>query len=270
MNGTVFDHLSAAHSLLIQLLLRSNTTIPKDLDDFIIDYYTYTATVSMISIDARVSSQRLLDSDMEQRAHRLINCQYVGNLSGCWLELLLVIPRIFDLGRRWMIQDDQPGAPTTDNIVVFGSLQAEIMRWTPYTFVSQETRLAGLIFQQAMLLYLVTSLGMFSDSAAGAGSALMNCAIAEAMALLRRVSATSRINSGLCWPIAVVGSCLSDPGLQEELRQRLTTMGNAFGLGNMHRTLLLLEHMWQLPLHDAGPWNICRAMQQKQIWISFA
>lgn len=270
MNGTVFDHLSAAHSLLIQLLLRSNTTIPQDLDDFIIDYYTYTATVSMISIDARVSSQRLLDTDMEQRANRLISRQYVGNLSGCWLELLLVIPRIFDLGRRLMMRDDQPGTPAADDIVMFGSLQAEIMRWTPYRFASEETQLAGLIFQQAMLLYLVTSLGMFSEDATSAGSALMNCAIAEAMTLLRRVSATSRINSGLCWPIAVVGSCLSDAGLQEELRQRLTTMGNTFGLGNMHRTLILLEHMWELPLHEAGPWNICRAMQQKQIWISFA
>ncbi len=270
MNGTVFDHLSAAKSLLIQLLFRSNTTIPKDLDDFIIDYYTYTATVSMISIDARVSSQRLLDSDMEQRARHLIGCQYVGNLSGCWLELLLMIPRIFDLGQRWMMQDDPPGVPTADDIVVFGSLQAEIMRWTPYSFVSQETYLSGLIFQQAMLLYLLTALGMFSDNTDSAGSALMNCAIVEAMDLLRRVPPTSRINSGLCWPIAVVGSCLSDPELQDELRQRLTAMRNTFGLGNMHRTLLLLEHMWQLRLHEAGPWNICRAMQQKQIWISFA
>ena len=270
MNGIVFNHLSAANSLLLQLLLQSNSAVPKDLDGFIIEYYTYTATVSMISIDARAGSQRLLDSDMEQRAAQLVASKYVGNLSGCWLELLLIIPRIFDLGRRWMVQDDQPGIATADDIVVFGSLQAEIVRWTPYAFVAPEVHLGGLIFQQAILLYLVTALGMFSEGTTSAGHKLIDSAIVEAVSLLRQISATSRINSGLCWPIAVVGSCLSNPEQQDELRQRLTTMGSTFGLGNMHRTLLLLEHMWQLPLHDAGPWNICRAMQQKQIWISFA
>lgn len=270
MNGTVFNHLSAANSLLVQLLVQSNAAIPKDLECFVIEYYTYTATVSMISIDARAGSQRLLDSEMERRASQLVASKYVGSLSGCWLELLLMIPRIFDLGQRWMVQDDQPCIPTADDIVVFGSLQAEIVRWTPYDSVPPEVHLAGLIFRQATLLYLVTALGMFSEGTDSAGQRLIDSVIVEATTLLRQIPATSRINSGLCWPIAVVGSCLTNPEQQDELRQRLTTMGNTFGLGNMHRTLLLLEHMWQLPLHDAGPWNICRVMQQTQIWISFA
>lgn len=270
MNGIVFNHLSAAHSLLLQLLQSNAAAVPKDLHGFIIEYYTYTATVSMISIDARAGYQRLLDSDMEQRVGQLIASKYVGSLSGCWLELLLMIPRIFDLGRRWMVQDEQPAIPTADDIVVFGSLQAEIVRWTPYDFVSPDVHLAGLVFQQAMLLYLITALGMFADDLNSAGHGLVDSAIGEAVSLLRQISATSCINSGLCWPIAVVGSCIANTEQQDELRQRLTTMGNTFGLGNMHRTQLLLEYMWQLPLHEAGPWNISRAMQQTQIWISFA
>ncbi|KAE8155020.1 fungal-specific transcription factor domain-containing protein [Aspergillus avenaceus] len=270
MNGTIFDHLSAANSLLTRLLSLSDAAVPKDLKDFVIEYYTYTAAVSMISIDARVSHQLLLNFDLEQKARQLLEAEYVGNLCGCWLELLLLIPCIFDLGRQWMMQDGQPVMPTADDIAMFGSLQAQIMQWNPYTFVSPEVYLAGRIFQQAMLLYLYTALGSFSRTKQGMHQGLINVSIAEAMSHLNQLSATARINSGLCWPIAVVGSCLSNAEQQDQLRQRLTTMANFFGLGNMQRTLLLLEHMWQAPLDDAGPWNICRAMQQHQIWISFA
>jgi hypothetical protein len=153
---------------------------------------------------------------------------------------------------------------------MFGSVQAQIMRWSPYSSVTPEVYLAGRIFQQAMLLYLYTSLGCFSRTENGMHQGLIETAITEGMSYLSQLSATTRINSGLCWPIAIVGSCLSHPEQQDCLRQRLNVMVNTFGLGNMQRTLLLLEHMWQMPIEEAGPWNICRAMQQNQIWISFA
>ncbi|PWY66805.1 hypothetical protein BO94DRAFT_479247 [Aspergillus sclerotioniger CBS 115572] len=270
MNGTIFDHLTAANSLLIRLLAQSDAAVPKDLKDFVIEYYTYTAAVSMISIDARVSAQLFLNFDLEQKARQLLQSEYVGNLCGCWLELLLMIPCIFDLGRQWMMHDGQSAMPTADDIAMFGSLQVQIMRWMPYASATPEVFLAGRIFQQAMLLYLYTSLGGFSRTDNGMYQGLIDTAITDAMSYLSQLSATARINSGLCWPIAVVGSCLSDAEHQDTLRQRLTTMVNTFGLGNMQRTLLLLEHMWQMPLDEAGPWNICRAMQRNQIWISFA
>ncbi|KAE8349573.1 fungal-specific transcription factor domain-containing protein [Aspergillus coremiiformis] len=270
MNGTIFDHLSAANSLLTHLLSLSDAAVTKDLKDFVIEYYTYTAAVSMISIDARVSHQLLLNFDLEQKARQLLQSEYVGNLCGCWLELLLMIPCIFDLGRQWMMLDDQLTMPTADNIAMFASLQCQIVRWNPFPSVTPEVFLAGRVFQHAMLLYLYTSLGSFSRTEHGMHQGLINTAITEAMSYLNQLSATARINSGLCWPIAVVGSCLCDVEQQEQLRQRLTTMVNTFGLGNMQRTLLLLEHMWDMPLEEAGPWNICRAMQQHQIWISFA
>ncbi|RAL13719.1 Zn(II)2Cys6 transcription factor [Aspergillus homomorphus CBS 101889] len=270
MNGTIFDHLSAAHSLLIRLLAQSDAAVPKDLKDFVIEYYTYTAAVSMISIDARVSHQVLLNFDLEQKARQLLETGYVGNLCGCWLELLLLIPCIFDLGRGWMMHEGQPVVPTADEIAMYGSLQAQIMRWAPYPTVTPEVFMAGHIFRQAMLLYLYTSLSGYSRSKTGMHQMLIETAMTEAMSYLTQLSATARINSGLCWPIAVVGSCLTDSDQQENLRQRLTTMVATFGLGNMHRTKLLLEHMWQMPLEEAGPWNICRAMEQNQIWISFA
>lgn len=270
MNGTIFDHLSAANTLLIHLLSQSDSAVPKDLKDFVIEYYTYTASVSMISIDARVSPQLLLNFDLEQRARQLLQTQYVGNLCGCWMELLLLIPSIFDLGRQWMMNDGPPTISSADDIAMFSLLQAQIMQWAPYSFVIPEVNLASRIFQQAMLLYLYTSLGYFPRGENGMYQAMIDTAITEAMSYLNQLSATARINSGLCWPIAVVGSCLTNAEHQDGLRNRLNIMVNTFGLGNMQRTLLLLENMWQMPVSETGPWNICRAMQDFQIWISFA
>ncbi|KAF3401928.1 hypothetical protein F1880_009794 [Penicillium rolfsii] len=270
VTGTVFDHLSAAHSLLVKLLEQSDTAVPRELKDFVIEYYVYTATVSMISIDARLSGQLFLNFDLEQRAREVLRTQYVGNLCGCWLELLLLIPCIFDLGRQWMMDDTQPTVPTADDMAMFASIQAQVLRWSPYSFVEPEVYLAGLVFQQAMLIYLYTSLGGYTYTPDGMYKGLIQTAVTEALSYLDEISPQARINSGLCWPIAVVGSCLEKPEQQERLRTRLTAMAAHFGLGNMQRTLLLLEAMWELPAADAGPWNICRTMQARQIWISFA
>ncbi|KAJ5640063.1 uncharacterized protein N7484_007925 [Penicillium longicatenatum] len=269
MTGTIFDHLTAANSLLVKLLEQSDAAVPRELKDFVIEYYVYTASVSMISVDARLSRQLFLNFDLEQRARELLTLQYVGNLCGCWLELLLLIPVIFDLGRQWMMED-QASMPTADDMAMFASIQAQILRWAPFPFVEPEVFMAGLIFQQAMLIYLYTSLGGYKYTRDGMYRGLVQTAVTEAMSYLEQLSPSARINSGMCWPIAVVGSCLETPEQKEGLGTRLTAMSTHFGLGNMHRTHQLLEAMWDLPPSEAGPWNICRSMQQKQIWISFA
>ncbi|KAJ5949937.1 hypothetical protein N7454_001521 [Penicillium verhagenii] len=269
MTGTIFDHLTAANSLLVKLLEQSDTAVPRELKDFVIEYYVYTASVSMISVDARLSRQLFLNFDLEQRARELLTLQYVGNLCGCWLELLLLIPVIFDLGRQWMMEEEV-SAPTADDLAMFASIQAQILRWAPFPFVEPEVFMAGLIFQQAMLIYLYTSLGGYKYTRDGMYRGLIQTAVTEAMSYLNQLSPSARINSGMCWPIAVVGSCLETAEQQDCLGTRLTVMSSHFGLGNMHRTLQLLEAMWELPPSEAGPWNICRSMQQKQIWISFA
>ncbi|KAJ6153667.1 hypothetical protein N7470_006626 [Penicillium chermesinum] len=256
MTGTVFDHLSAANSLLVKLLEKSDAAVPRDLKAFVVEYYVYTASVSMISIDARLSGQIFLNFDLEQRARGLLTTNYVGNLCGCWLELLLLIPCIFDLGRQWMTGDSDNHAPTADDFALFASIQAQILRWSPLRFT--------------MLIYLYSSLGGYQFAADGIYKGLIQSAVSEAMNYLEQLLPSARINSGMCWPIAVVGSCLEDPERQETLRLRTRKMATHFGLGNMDRTLQLLEAMWRLPFPEAGPWNISRTMQQHQIWISFA
>jgi hypothetical protein len=272
VDGTIFDHLSAANSLLLRLVSQPDLVVSRDLKDFVIEYHTYTASVSLVSIDVRINPQALLNFELEQHARQLLNRKYVGNLCGCWLELLLLIPCIFDWSRPWVISGggEQPAMPTADDFAMFASLQGQILRWSPFSWVTPEVSLAGRIFQQAMLLYLYTASSCFQRLENGMYQVMVDSATAQAMSYLNQLPATVRINSGLCWPIAVVGSCLSDPLQQDRLRHRLEAMAEAFGLGNMRRTLILLEHMWQMPLGKSGPWTICQAMQEHHIWISFA
>lgn len=270
INGTIFDHLTAANSLLQRLMSKPGTVVPQELEDFVIEYYIYTASVSMIAVDARASPQLFLPFELEQHARQLLSRQYVGNLCGCWLELLLLIPSIFDWGRQWVANDSPHVEPIADDIAVFGSLQAQILRWSPYAWVIPEVSLSGRIFQQAMLLYLYTAAGSLQRLENGMYQVMVDAAASEAMSYLSQLSPSARINSGLCWPIAVVGSCLSNPQQQDQLRCRLNAMVNTFGLGNMQRTLLLLEHMWQMPPGESGPWSIPQAMQERQVRFSFA
>lgn len=282
INGVVFDHLSASISLLLEVLRQdsSMTPMPKELKDFLVEYYSYTATLSLISIDINVSSQSLLNPELEMYAHHLVRSQYAGSLCGCWLELLLVIPKVFELGRQWRLSDQAVESEEllasssanriNENLAVFASLHSRILRWSPRYTYAFDGILAGRIFQQALLLYLYTSLQTSVQVIGPNYESLIEATLDETMSLLDQLPSTVRINTSLCWPIAVVGSCLKDDTRRQILRNRLNTMLNTIGLGNMQQTLQILEYVWKRDPADIGPWIICKVMQNHQIWISFA
>ena len=230
------------------------------------------AATSMISIDPQYNSQSLLSPDIEVRARNLVARKYVGQLCGCWLELLILISQIFHLGQV-MSSPTVDGAisPSPDNIVNFAFLHSQVMAFYPDASVTPYTRLAGLVWKQAALLYLWTVLGKPHQQSEGSFQrALVESAVAEAVTLLDQFPATVRINTSLCWPLAVIGCSTSDPSVQQVLRTRLQTMLDTIGLGNMKQTLVLLEHIWEQPPDQVSPWMLCRAMRERQIWISFA
>ncbi|RDW60719.1 hypothetical protein BP6252_12102 [Coleophoma cylindrospora] len=279
VNGAVFDHLSAATFLLAECLLAHSSTTPAGLRNFLVEYYIYTATLSMISVDTRHSSQSILSPELEQLGHTLVESQYVGNLCGCWLELLLVIPQIFELGRRWRLVESNADENSNNNVrsdelaecvVIFASLQNRILLWLPYPCENPDGAVVALIFKQALLLYLYTALDGCWYGKTGRYSALIEETVSTAMQLLDTLTPTAQINTSICWPIAVVGSCLTDKICQQKIANRLQSMLSTIGLGNMRQTLKVLEHVWKKPFRDMGPWNICRVMQDHEIWISFA
>ncbi|KAF4594396.1 C6 transcription factor [Ophiocordyceps camponoti-floridani] len=333
--GSILDHLSASRALLTMLLDRPDLT--GDLVDFLVEFYMHTVASSIIATDPRGSPARgrsqpppPLSPAIEQTARALVARHYVGQLCGCWLELLLLIPQVFQLGQALLPagggiggsagvvdaealvgvgtgaeagagagagaadsvptsssssssqkqsqsqsqseqqQQQQQQQPTADDIITFGFLQSQILAFYPPPTASLHSQLAGLVFKQGALLYLWSILGTTS-SASSPNSALADLidgAVAEAASLLSQFPASARVNTSLCWPLAVVGCCTADKAVRAMLRQRLQTMIETFGLGNMRETLALLEHVWRQP--EMSPWTLHRSMREHQIWISFA
>jgi hypothetical protein len=267
IEGNIFDHIIAAKSLLVELSVEKRSSVPEDFMDFLIEYYTHMSVLSMMSVKPRLSANPLLDPTIETLAKKLIEKRYIGQLVGCWLELLLAIPHTFELGQRMRTSD----RPSPDDMVMFGLLQAQITAFEPDTRASKETRLAGLVFKQACLLYLWSILGCPQEGDAGGNhSKLMKTAIAEGIALLEQIPPTSRVNTSLCWPLTIIGCCTTEKSLQSILRTRLQSMFSIIGLGNMGETLLLIELVWKFPLDQRSPWVLCELMQEQQRWISFA
>lgn len=258
----------AARWLLLAFLAQKNT-VPKNLRDFLIEYYVYTATLSMVSIDSRVSPQCLLGDELEAHGRALVNEGYVGSLCGCWLELLLSIPTIFNIGRRFLAEDEASMPATADDFALFAKTYNEIQNWMPDASVHEDVALAGRFIQQAMIVYLYTALNSISRNESSPYHApVVQKAVSDALNYLSHIPPTARINTSLCWPIAVVGSCVEREEQQNLLRARLEVMFKAIGLGNIRKTAVLLERVWESP--DTDPWNICHVMQEHQIWTSFA
>ncbi|KAF4857676.1 Beauvericin cluster-specific repressor BEA4 [Colletotrichum siamense] len=273
INGTTYDHLIAAKSLIVPSLPLL-ISLPKSMRQFLVEYYVYTATLSMISIDARISDQYFLDNDMALLATELVAESYVGNLCGTWLNLILLIPPIFDLARRVQTRSSTPGwRPSADEFMLFAQLQSQVQAWTPNPAVSPDVALAGYVYHKAVTLYLYTALHPLSGDENGIMAVATQTALAEALSHLAQLDPTVRVNTSLCWPIAVIGSCVVDEGQRTFLRERLGHTFASIGLGNIRQTSVLLQHIWDeedaAPMRS-GPWSVCRVMNEHQIWISFA
>lgn len=270
VHGAIFDHLSSASTLLLESINKSSLTVPEELQNFWIEYYTYTATLSMIAIDARVSTQRFLDPQVEELAKQLAKTNYCGNLCGSWLELLLLIPEIFELARSLRNGPVSTATNISMTFVRFARTQRKALLWAPRSCSDALESLMGRLFQQAILIYLYTAVNVDDDFESVDHQILVDAAVDESVSIVENIPPGHSSNTSLCWPLAVVGSCVQDDYRKNILRARLRTMQSAIGLGNISQTLDVLEGIWASGTDSLGPWNICKMMQKQQVFMSFA
>lgn len=228
----------------------------------------------MIGMGSRFCDDGPVDTEIMSLGRTLTEKNYVGQLVGCWLPILLLLPQIYSLGQRMahVSQDSHPIQSPPD-IITFGHLQSQILSFTPNPSAPADTALAALVFKQAAILYLWTILGMphaNSEATDNAHRKLIDETVREALSLLGQISATSRINTSLCWPLSVIGCCVSDPEHEDFIRTRLMTMFEVMGLGSLRQQVALLDKAWSLPLHTRNPWSLGRIMKENSIWISLA
>ncbi|RSM06600.1 hypothetical protein CDV31_009029 [Fusarium ambrosium] len=267
--GTTFDYIRCAGFLVTAITSRPGT-VQDDLKDFIIEYYIYIATTSAISMSPSSTSALMMSSELESEARRLIDSGYVGQLCGCWLHLLLIIVHIRKLGEQSRDEDCNSGFLAADDFLTFALLHAQIQSFEPSSpFLSDDTVLCGYLFKEATYLYLLTCPSQ-PQRLGGPMRQTIKSSLDRAFENLRQVPASARINTSLCWPLVVIGSCVTDESLRDELRGRLQIMFLVLGFGNIRSSSLVLEYMWALPESEQGPWTLWQVMRDNDIWISVA
>jgi hypothetical protein len=219
----------------------------------------------MISIDATTGQEMILDDQLVGMAEVMAESGYIGSVCGCWLGLLLLIPSIFDLGKSRT--ESWPVLPSEEK-AQFDRINLQLTRWKPNPLATPDVALTGSVFQQAMLVYLYTAIMGTSTEPNDTNEEIIRSAISKTLLYLGQINPWAPVNTNLCWPIAVVGSCVSDPDHQQILCARLDHMMQTIGIGNMRRTRELLQYMWHHQL--TGPWGIPQAMRDSGIFISFA
>ncbi|CAG7933617.1 unnamed protein product [Penicillium olsonii] len=262
--GVIFNHITAANALLPNALFAMAPPLPEDLQKFLVGYYIYTACCSMISIDAHGSQEITLDTQLVQMAESMARCGYVGSVCGCWLDLLLMIPAVFDIGRSRLQQHTTAKFVRTE----FSLIEYQIIHWKPTQTAAPDMALAGHVFQQAMLVYLYTAVEEFPAGPNGLYRENIDLAVGRAIQCLGQIDPASPVNTSLCWPIAVGGSCAGDPGDQHTLRVKLDNMAQTIGIGNMIKTRELLQYVWSR--RPTGQLGLSEAMGHSRIFISFA
>lgn len=270
-DGIILDHLTVAQLLLARMLADPPPELSIDLRNFMVESYIDITALNLISVHPKRGSSLVFHPEIERAARQLADEQYVGQLSGCWIELLLIILQIHQLRQGIMGNLKGQVKPTfADNIIMFGSLQAQAQCFFPASFVDQELLLASLIFKQAVLLYLWTSVDKPpSGESNSMQTMLISHAVQEAMSIMDQLPDSARVNSSLCWPLTIIGCCTRDPASQDAIKGRLKTVFESTRLGSMRQALLLLERIWSKPKEAISPWTLHEVMQEHQVMISF-
>lgn len=226
--------------------------------------------MSMISIDPAAKNLPFsIRPEVELHAQQLADDGYTGPLCGCWLSLLLLIPRIFELGQRSMTPGIKPSFPTADDFISFSLIQSQILSFIPSAPLGSDAAICGYVHQHAIHLYLLTSINGYQGME-GLQRSYITASVDQAFYYLEQIPPTSRVNTSIGWALAVIGACITDEYRRSALRSRLEAMFHTLGLGNIRATIELLEIIWALPITERSPWTICRVMQEHEILISFA
>ncbi|KAK2013500.1 hypothetical protein LZ32DRAFT_637639 [Colletotrichum eremochloae] len=271
--GAIFKHLKVADTLIVSVLRSTISSGHKSsLEDFLVEFYIYVVTLSLVSLEPQQYDQFQMHDLVQSRAHVLASESFVGNLCGCWIELLLLIPRI----NRFAAQNTPLSATETtpitgDRVAHFAMLHAETLAWSPYKVASPILRSSGIFYQNAVLLYLYTSAFEPAVPLNSLSADLVSTTISAALSRLEEIDPTDPINTLLCWPVAIVGACLSDEEQRDLVRQRLKKLEGSLTIANITDLLSLLEALWDDTAGAyAGPWGLHRLMKARNLWFSMA
>ncbi|KAL7791928.1 fungal-specific transcription factor domain-containing protein [Trichoderma ceciliae] len=265
--GQAHNHSTAAKAILTNLLTFPFDDICKDLPDFLVEYYMYTASFACLSANAaRAESVPFMSQTLRDMADDMYVEQYQGKLCGSWLEMLITIQDIFELGMAMRRETADPSSGYSPNhFVDFGTIQARLFSFKPTGLRGSVSTEAAILFRNAAMLYLWTLLeSPHVPKPQGSYSKVMRGALYDAVRALKAIPDDSSVNKALCWPMLIVGCCTADEGIKLLISVRLHYTARLYNVGNPLETHSLLQHIWKLPSQERSPWMVWKYIQDSK------
>lgn len=267
----MFHHLRAAKHLLHVYLQQSSSKSSPDVRGFVAEFYSYQAVLADISIDTTSVKEIFIGEDIDTLfSNDVLTHRGSGMLYGCAQSLFQLIPQISELSRRRMQDEQDYGRCSVENLNTYFRLRDMIEQHAlPLENVEASFAVCSLLYQQAILVYLETSIRKFELISPGHSSFIEN-ALNKFINLLNSLPVASPICTTLCWPIMVLGSWATSTYHCTAIRQRLEAMSEFLGMGCVRQCQRLLEIIWAYDSIYADSSGIQMVMNSNNLKISFS
>ncbi|KAH8892821.1 hypothetical protein GQ53DRAFT_745851 [Thozetella sp. PMI_491] len=265
------QHLTAARSLLQEVLKLPVSQLSRETRAFLIERYTYSMILAHVTMGPEADSWVLDDA---AALFPLLQETAVNSsaMLGCVHELFQLIPSVSILARRRQaeLQSQSTGACETD--AMFFGLYSTIQSWQP-TSDDHVNNLCGRFYQQALLVYLASSLegGMLEDGADGSCySPPVQAAFDEFIPLLASIMPGASISTTLGWPLAIFGSCARTPEHRSIISDKLNMLSDAYSAKSVRETKTVLEKLWARDEPSmANPMSLEYIMKSENMTVLF-
>ncbi|UKZ60581.1 uncharacterized protein TrAtP1_001854 [Trichoderma atroviride] len=291
-----YDHPTAAKDILNNLHTLSSEEIFDSMPDYLIEYYMHTVSLACVAANPITATGfPFISASQLAIVDGLVVEDYIGKLSGTWLDIMATIPHIFRLGaimyRRKLgtsTFEDTPGE-FLDFADIEDRLQASALIEDGRKRVDTWQKVA-LLFKIAATCYLWSLLDepllhnpdvVTIDEDAELQDedyeyndpderrqklhrVFMKQIITQADELLPTITLDSDFNLALCWPMLILGCLTKDKGTEEFIEQRLIDIADQSAVGNCLETLFVLKHVWSLPMSERSPWRIWKYVEDSR------
>ncbi|EHK42989.1 hypothetical protein TRIATDRAFT_163683, partial [Trichoderma atroviride IMI 206040] len=256
-----YDHPTAAKAILNNLHTLSSEEIFDSMPDYLIEYYMHTVSLACVAANPITATGfPFISASQLAIVDGLVVEDYIGKLSGTWLDIMATIPHIFRLGaimyRRKLgtsTFEDTPGE-FLDFADIEDRLQASALIEDGRKRVDTWQKVA-LLFKIAATCYLWSLLDEpLLHNPDKLHRVFMKQIITQADELLPTITLDSDFNLALCWPMLILGCLTKDKGTEEFIEQRLIDIADQSAVGNCLETLFVLKHVWSLPMSERSPW----------------
>lgn len=261
----------AAKHLLHTYLQQPSSKLSPDVRGFAAEFYTYQAVLADITIDTASTQEIFIGSDMNILfSYDILKHRGSGMLYGCAQPLFELIPQISELSRRRMKDERDYGRCSVENLNTYFLLRDKVEQYAvPTENTEVSFVICGLLYQQAILVYLETSIRKFELISPGHSEFIEN-ALNKFVNLLNSLPTASPICTTLCWPIMVLGSWATTNHHRTTIRRRLEAMSDSLGMACFRQSQNLLDTIWTCESLYADSDGIQMVMRSNNFKMLFA